>query len=295
MKGIYQQMLEETTKTVIDLARLRDPIPFQWMVNSFVKGQKKAICVPFLEGNDVTSVLDTVVGTERWSSEYKELKGTIYCRIGIKVNGEWVYKEAAGSVKPGGIEKDKALETSALKRAGKRWGIGIFLDNFPNIWVDTNEVKNENNSPHVVTGEGSTQKVANDKLTDFIMSKDQVANILAKCYEGKPKDLSQATIDSLIDIDCSENIAEMREKYKKYAKLIKSSPLVESIFNTKLKKLQLIEAVEKLNNLSVKEDIDKLIAEYPLLKEDKVWEMILEYKYQLLRTAKAQEPVPSGA
>jgi hypothetical protein len=248
------------------------------------------VCVPFLQADDITSLLTDIVGIENWSTEYKELHGTIYCRLGIKINGNWVYKEAAGGIKKGAIEPDKSLESSALKRAGKRWGIGVFMDNIPNQHVKLSGPKSDTNKPYPVNEQG--QKIQD--LTDYLMQRTEVANCIAKCYDKKPgrapAQVDNSKYDAIVDIDSSANIDELRNKYKPYSALMKENPVINSIFNAKAQAFQLNEAVNKLNNVSTNEDVTKLIEEYKLLKENKPWEMIVEYKLQLLRMSKAAEP-----
>ena len=80
--------------------------------------------------------LDEVIGAENWQTRYKDVKGNLFCGIGIKINDEWVYKYDAGAETL--TEKRKKLEASdSFKRAGVQWGIGRFLYDIAPAWFTT--------------------------------------------------------------------------------------------------------------------------------------------------------------
>lgn len=79
------------------------------------------------------AVLDEAVGAENWSCRYYECKGTLFCSLGLRIGGEWVWKDNAGS--PSNMEAEKGEASDALKRAGFAWGIGRELYSAPFIWV----------------------------------------------------------------------------------------------------------------------------------------------------------------
>lgn len=85
------------------------------------------------------NLLDEVVGTENWQCEFYECKGTLFCKVGVRVRhsdeewGEWVWKDDAGS--PSNMEAQKGEASDAFKRACFKWGIGRELYTAPRIWV----------------------------------------------------------------------------------------------------------------------------------------------------------------
>lgn len=98
-------------------------------------------------------ILDETVGPENWTCEYREVKGNLYCRIGIicerqdeYVTTEWVYKEDCGieSREDDGNEK-KGEASDAFKRAGFRWGIGRELYTSPFIFIPASKCNIEGN------------------------------------------------------------------------------------------------------------------------------------------------------
>jgi hypothetical protein len=86
------------------------------------------------------NLLDETVGPFRWQRDHKELKGVIYCGIGIyneKAN-QWVWKWDAGS--ESFADKEKGEASDSFKRAGFNWGIGRELYTSPFIWVNKENV-----------------------------------------------------------------------------------------------------------------------------------------------------------
>lgn len=83
--------------------------------------------------------LDDVVGVENWQNDYKVIDGTLFCGIGIRTEGGWVWKWDAGS--ESNVEKQKGEASDAFKRAGFRFGIGRELYTAPFIWVPADKCK----------------------------------------------------------------------------------------------------------------------------------------------------------
>lgn len=104
-------------------------------------------------------LLDSTVGPDNWTNDYREIKGNLYCGIAIRRDGEWIWKWDCGiesRTDSDGNEK-KGEASDAFKRAGFRWGIGrelytapftfatmpterqgagYRLAGFPKFWVD---------------------------------------------------------------------------------------------------------------------------------------------------------------
>lgn len=90
-------------------------------------------------------ILDEVLGSENWQVEHYEVKGKDFCKIGVRVNDEWVWKSDCGkdfqrvaedSDKKGINEYEKSESSDSFKRAGFMWGIGRELYSAPTIWLD---------------------------------------------------------------------------------------------------------------------------------------------------------------
>lgn len=84
-----------------------------------VNGQ--ALMLDYVDARYVQDTLDEVVGSENWQSAFQDTPGGIRCGIGIKIDGEWVWKWDAGA--PSMIEPVKGSHSDAFKRAAVQWGI----------------------------------------------------------------------------------------------------------------------------------------------------------------------------
>ena len=76
----------------------------------------------YVDARYVMELLDETVGQENWQREHDIGDGgKVACRIGIKIDGEWVWKaDGAGETD---IEGDKGSFSDAFKRAAVNWGI----------------------------------------------------------------------------------------------------------------------------------------------------------------------------
>lgn len=84
-------------------------------------------------------ILDDTVGPLNWCCDFQEIKGNLFCKIGVRENADqaFVYKCDCGieSGQDDGNEK-KAEASDAFKRAATKWGIGSELYSSPQIWAD---------------------------------------------------------------------------------------------------------------------------------------------------------------
>lgn len=79
------------------------------------------------------NILDETFGAENWQREHYECKGNLFCRIGVKLGGEWVWKSDCGT--ESNTEAQKGEASDSFKRSGFCWGIGRELYTAPFIWV----------------------------------------------------------------------------------------------------------------------------------------------------------------
>ena len=106
------------------LVKLRAPIPVdrvKWRVGSTTQDKKKGLALAYVDARVVQDRLDEAVGPENWQSELSEMAdGRTVCRLGIRIDGEWIWKsDGAGKTD---IEGDKGGFSDALKRAGWQGG-----------------------------------------------------------------------------------------------------------------------------------------------------------------------------
>jgi hypothetical protein len=81
------------------------------------------------------NILDETVGADNWERDHKELKGNIYCGVGIwdESKHKFIYKWDCGA--ESNTEKEKGESSDSFKRACFNWGIGRELYTSPFIWV----------------------------------------------------------------------------------------------------------------------------------------------------------------
>lgn len=70
------------------------------------------------------NILDETVGAENWQRDHKEIKGNLYCGVGIwdKEKAQWIWKWDCGT--ESNTEKEKGEASDSFKRACVNWGIG---------------------------------------------------------------------------------------------------------------------------------------------------------------------------
>lgn len=83
------------------------------------------------------AILDETVGQARWQREHYEVKGNLYCRVGIKIDNEWIWKADCGT--ESNTEAQKGESSDSFKRACVNWGIGRELYTAPFIWVSASD------------------------------------------------------------------------------------------------------------------------------------------------------------
>lgn len=90
------------------------------------------------------NILDETVGSMNWQREHYEVKGNLYCRVGIFGASDtepcrWVFKADCGA--ESNTEKEKGESSDSFKRACTNWGIGRELYTSPFIWVKAEDCK----------------------------------------------------------------------------------------------------------------------------------------------------------
>jgi len=123
----------------MNLADLKQPIPYRWKVQTISKKKPKATCVAYIDARDAMDLLDKVCGPENWQDEYRFEGGLWLCGVSINKDKEgWVTKWDTGTA--GEYEAEKSIISDSFKRACVKWGIGRFLYDMDIEYVDTNKV-----------------------------------------------------------------------------------------------------------------------------------------------------------
>ena len=87
-------------------------------------------------------ILDETVGFQNWQRRHYEVKGNLYCSVGVKTQDSgWVFKDDCGT--ESNTEKEKGESSDSFKRACVNWGIGRELYTAPNIRIDCETYTNQ--------------------------------------------------------------------------------------------------------------------------------------------------------
>lgn len=124
-------------------AALSAPFPpdrVSWRVGTFNKEKTKGRALAYIDARDVMQRLDAACGPKNWQCRYSHVAGgTTVCDIGIRVDGEWLWRSnGAGQTD---IEAEKGALSDAFKRAAVLWGIGQYLYDLTAPWVNLDEWK----------------------------------------------------------------------------------------------------------------------------------------------------------
>ena len=104
-----------------------------------------ATALAYLTNRAIMNRLDGVCGPERWRNEYKEWniggEHGVLCGLSIKVNDEWITKwDGAENTD---IQSIKGGLSDSMKRAAVQWGIGRYLYNLDETFVDCTQSKKD--------------------------------------------------------------------------------------------------------------------------------------------------------
>jgi len=121
----------------MNLTKLKEPFParqIKWRVGATNQDKTQGLALAYIDARAVMNRLDNVLGSKNWQKKYNlGDNGEIICSIGIKVDGEWIWK--SGGAGKTNFEAIKGGLSDAFKRAAVCWGIGRYLYSLPQQWV----------------------------------------------------------------------------------------------------------------------------------------------------------------
>lgn len=118
------------------LEQLKRPFPVKsisWRVGATSKDKSKGIALAYIDARDVMARLDDVFGMN-WQCKYSHADNKTICEISVLINGTWITR--ANGAGDSDIEAEKGAISDAFKRAAVMFGIGRYLYQLPNEWVD---------------------------------------------------------------------------------------------------------------------------------------------------------------
>ena len=182
--------------TIFELLALPfPPASVHWRVGSTNQAKTSGLALAYVDARDVMERLDSVVGPGNWQNRYPHANGKTVCEIGIKVDGEWIWKaDGSGDTD---VEAEKGALSDAFKRAAVRWGIGQYLYGLGNVWV---EIEPMGRSYKIKDSEKT--KLANSLPTP--PTAEQIAN-----FDKVKEAISNAVTLAAIDAVLTERTAEI--------------------------------------------------------------------------------------
>ena len=130
--------------------KLKEPVPrsdIGFRIAKVDRNTRKALALPYLSSRALMDRLDDVFGIDGWFDEYEVLKNGVTCKLSIKLNGEFITKENAAQFT--NIESLNESFSDALSQTAVKFGIGRYLNNLSDIYVDILESNPENHKNEV--------------------------------------------------------------------------------------------------------------------------------------------------
>lgn len=101
--------------------------------------KKGAIALLYKTARTDMAVLDETFGAMNWTDDYKEIKGNLYCGIGVRKSEDkpfvWKWDCGVESREDREGNEKKGEASDSFKRAGFKWGIGRELYTAPFIFL----------------------------------------------------------------------------------------------------------------------------------------------------------------
>jgi hypothetical protein len=107
----------------------------------------KCIALAYIDARDVMERLDEVFGLGGWQCRYSHAENKTICEISVLIDGTWITR--ANGAGDSDIEAEKGAISDAFKRAAVLFGIGRYLYDLPNVWVDCDEWKHIKSPPQL--------------------------------------------------------------------------------------------------------------------------------------------------
>ncbi|WP_374717721.1 Rad52/Rad22 family DNA repair protein [Neobacillus sp.] len=115
----------------------------EWRVNrcGVSNGKQWAMVLAYVTNRAIQNRLDEVFGPGGWKNEFHEFMQGVLCTISCNINGEWISKTDGAEQTQ--FESLKGGLSGAMKRAAVQWGIGRYLYNLEECFVEITPNKSD--------------------------------------------------------------------------------------------------------------------------------------------------------
>ena len=185
-------------------------------IGNFNKDKTKCTLLLYKTARVDATILDNVVGCFNWQKKFYELKGVIYCSLGIynEDRQEWTWKDDAGAETQ--VESEKGQASDAFKRAAFAFGLGRELYSAPTIWCDNPSAYTDFQVKHISYDKDRKINeliiIAKNKNNNFqieqIYPKDR--NV-AKTSENAPKNANKGYVN-VSDIKVGDTFSNLSQQ-----------------------------------------------------------------------------------
>lgn len=177
------------------------------------------------------AILDETVGPGCWQRDHKEVKGNLYCGIGINIEYKltsqeprWVWKWDCGVESAFG-DKEKGEASDSFKRAGFNWGIGRELYTSPFIFVECETKYDENKKVYKIASADEQKRsqymrvkeiAYNDKgeISKLIIIDNKGLQVYPKSsLNNVPRETEKPKTQSEVCEDCLEPVTQVVAQY----------------------------------------------------------------------------------
>ena len=175
------------------------------------------------------NILDETVGAGNWQRDHKEVKGNLYCGVGIIEDRAigFVWKWDCGV--ESNTEKEKGEASDSFKRACVNWGIGRELYTSPNIMIDCEMVEEKDRNGKTIYKLPKEEQKRKFKVTEIEYNdKREISKLIIVDNKGiqvypktsagdiqKAVEKKETQHSGLHCEDCDENITDKVAKYSK--------------------------------------------------------------------------------
>ena len=99
--------------------------------------KREGMPLAYIDARNVMQRLDDVMGAANWQDSYQDSPKRLFCKIELRLDGEWVGKtDGAGDTD---VEGQKGGISDAFKRAAVKWGVGRYLYECKTPWMELTE------------------------------------------------------------------------------------------------------------------------------------------------------------
>jgi len=258
-------MCEKDVNEIVQ--KLKEPFErkdIEFRVAKVSKRTRKVLVLAYINSRAVMQKLDTVFGVDGWKDEYEVLKGGVTCKLSVKISGEFITKQDAAPFS--NIEALKGAFSAALKRAAVKFGVGRYLYQLPEYFVELMDKKpaNAGNKIHHYYSKEISGWWIEPDLPDWAVNggngkiEDKEKGKTEKREDGKsgsdksvvaPSNDLRSLLQKKIDYLLKKNIINVK-KHTDYRLKITDDETGKGLLNYFLKQFELLYRMYKLLELN---------------------------------------------